>query len=101
MPTPKQDKARQKATEVRIALGNHRSRNANGVITTDETFTVQAFVERLGTTRSHLIDMRRRGLKVRKDGDKFVRITGIDYLEYLLSLPVAVLDPKEDDQSKD
>ena len=101
MRTPKQERSTKKATEVRIALGNHKSKNANVVITTDETFTVQAFVERLGTTRSHLIDMRRRGLKVRKDGDKFVRITGIDYLEYLLSLPVAVLDPKDEDHSND
>lgn len=92
MQTPAQERSTAKATAVRTALGNHRSRNANGVITADESFTVEAFVERLGTTRSHVIDMRRRGLKARKDGDKFVRILGSDYLDYLASLPVAVLD---------
>jgi hypothetical protein len=80
-----------KAVKVSKEKGHHRERNAMGVVSANEVFTTQAFIDRIGTTRSGLSEMRRRGLKARRDGGA-VRITGADYLEYLRSQPVAELD---------
>ncbi len=63
---------------------------ATGIVTSDESFTQDAFIERMGITRTQFNEMRRRGLVTRKDGGR-VRVLGSDYLEYLRQLPVATL----------
>jgi len=94
--TKAQQSAQKKATEVRKGLGNHKAASATGVIMANESFDLSAFIERLGTTRSAVSEMRRRGLKLRRDGGR-VRVLGSDYIAYLESLPEATLDdPVED-----
>ena len=95
--TAGQKKSQQQATRVRKAAGNHRSRSATGVIHAGEALTVPAFLERMGTTRSHLSEMRQRAKEMgvtlaRRDGGKNVVIHGADYLAYVAKLPEAVLD---------
>lgn len=60
-----------------------------GVITPDEVFTVDAFLERLGIERETFAKMRDRGLVARRDGGKYLRVLGSDYLNYVNSLPAA------------
>lgn len=87
-----------RANAVRRSEGNYRSREATGVIQADESFTQEAFLGRMGITRTKFNDMRRRGLVVRRDGGR-VMVLGSDYLRYLGSLPEAVLNDKPDRES--
>ena len=89
--TPGQLKSIKKATKTRKEAGNHKASLATGYVEASESFSIDGFIERLGTTRSGVSEMRRRGLIARKDGSR-VRILGADYLRYLESLPVAGLD---------
>ncbi|WP_397570613.1 hypothetical protein [Schlesneria sp. T3-172] len=89
--TPGQIKSIQKATKARKQSGNRKASAATGYVEAGESFSMEGFIERLGTTRSGVSEMRRRGLVVRKDGGR-VRVLGADYLKYLASLPVAGLD---------
>ena len=84
----------QKAVKTSTTKGHHRERNAAGIVRADESFSLKAFCDRIGTTKSGLSVMRRRGLKARRDGGR-VRILGTDYLEYLSTQPVAELDAKD------
>ncbi len=95
--TAGQKKSVKRATQVRRANGNHRSRAATGVVHAHEVMTVTAFLDRLGTTRAHLSDMRRRAKEMgvtlaRRDGGKNVVIHGADYLAYVAKLPEAELE---------
>lgn len=99
MPNPRskgQVANQRKAVESRRKNGNQHSTPAQFgcVIRADESFSVEAFIARIGTTRSGLSEMRRRGLKARKDGGKRVVILGSDYLDYIREQPVAELDEK-------
>lgn len=82
----------QQATETRRTKGNHKAREAEGVIHPGEIFTIDAFADRIGTTRTGLNEMRRRGMKARQDGPNRVRILASDYEEYLKNQPVAELE---------
>lgn len=84
----------QKAVNTSKTKGHHRERKAEGIVRADEAFSIKAFCDRIGTTKSGLSEMRKRGLKARKDGGR-VSITGADYLEYLRSLPVAELETRQ------
>ena len=88
--TPGQIASQKKATKIRKSNGNRRASSATGHVAPGEIFSVKAFIDRLGTTRSGLSEMRRRGLKSRQDGGR-VMILADDYLEYLKSQPVAEL----------
>jgi hypothetical protein len=81
----------ERATAARKAKGNYKSREATGVITAEESFTTDAFISRLGITRTQFNEMRRRGLVCRKDGGR-VKVTGADYIAYLQQLPEAKLN---------
>ena len=94
MATEKQERARQKATATRSKLGNHRAKNAMGVVRADEIFSIDAFAERIGTTRHGILEMRRRGLIARKCGENRVMILGSDYHDFLKSCVPAELAAK-------
>lgn len=66
----------------------NRSRkvSAMGAIQADLVYPQHVFCKLLGITRFAIRDMRKRGLKVRKDG-RYSVIRGSDYLEYVESLP--------------
>jgi hypothetical protein len=101
--TPGQIKSQKTATNVRRERGNRRTRSsmATGVISPGEIFTQQAFIDRIGTTRSGLCEMRRRGLVVRKNG-RSVYIRAADYDAYLAAQPAKLLDDQADgDASSD
>lgn len=89
--------SQKRATAVRRLQGNHRARSAAGVMRSDEVLTLSAFVERLGVTRAHVNEMRRRAKELgivlaRRDGGRNVLIHGADYLAYVAKLPEAELD---------
>ena len=100
--TPGQIKSQQTATKVRRERGNRRTRSnqATGVISPGEIFTQQAFIDRIGTTRSGLCEMRRRGLVVRKNG-RSVYIRAADYDSYLAAQPAKLLDDQSTDDGEE
>jgi len=79
-----------KADAVRRSLGKYKSKAASGVIDDSESFSIEAFCERLGCTRSAVTEMRKRGLIVRANGGKRT-ISGRDYNAYIQTLPPAEL----------
>lgn len=89
--TPGQVASQKKAAKTLRTHGHHCASAATGHLAPGEIFTVKAFIDRMGTTRSGLLEMRKRGLKARRDGGR-VRILADDYLEYLKNQPVAELD---------
>lgn len=98
--TPGQIKSQKTATKSRRERGNSRTRSsvATGVISPGEIFTQQAFIDRIGTTRSGLCEMRRRGLVVRKNG-RSVYIRAADYDAYLAAQPAKLLNDHADDDA--
>lgn len=64
-----------------------------GLVLPGISYPLKQFIELLGINRNTLIGMRRKGLKVRKDG-KYLVILGEDYHEYTKTLPVAEIKPR-------
>lgn len=58
------------------------------------SYPLKTFCQILGIDRHKLIEMRRKGLKARKDVRRLV-IRGEDYHEYTATLPVAEVAPKK------
>lgn len=69
-----------------------------GVMKADEVLTIDAFCERFKVTRIHVADMRRKGLIVRAESERNLRILGSDYHEFLKKQPVAELAPIESEE---
>lgn len=71
-----------------------------GVIERGKAYPQHIFCRLLGITRFAVRDMRKRGLKVRKDG-RYSLILGDDYLDYLSQRPTSdqVLQQKHESQS--
>lgn len=76
---------------VQEVVGKHRANFALGIVNDSESFTLDAFCDRIGCTRSALTEMRKRGLVVRSNGGKRV-ISGKDYNDYVRTLPAAELN---------
>ena len=79
-----------KARSVLKKHGAYKHNAASGVIESDKVYSLKAFVETLGTTESKVIEMRARGLKVKKNGTS-VFVTGRAYFDFIESLPDAAL----------
>ena len=94
--TPEQIAAQRRATAVRKVNGNRRAANAAGIIDANRSYTIPAFLAVMGTTRTGLSAMRRRGLLTRRNGDGRVEILGSEYLDCLKKQPVAKLDDDEE-----
>ncbi len=58
--------------------------------------TVDAFCRRMDVGRTHVTNLRRRGLPVRGEGGKFLRILSDDYIEFVKTLPVVPVKGDED-----
>lgn len=61
-----------------------------GEIDSSKSYSLDRFMDILGCNWHTFRDMRRRGLIVRKDGRKRIMIRGVDYNDYLASLPPEV-----------
>jgi hypothetical protein len=93
--TPGQQASLKKATEA-LKGGAKTSRpKHNGIISANEAYDIETFLQIVHTTRSGLSEMRRRGLKTRSEGGRRVWILGSEFLEYLKSQPVAELEQRE------
>lgn len=87
--------SRKKANTVRAEQGYPRMKAALGVVLDGESFTSEAFCDRLGITRSQLTEMRKLAEEIgvilaRKVGGR-VRFLGSDYLSFLKNCPEAKL----------
>lgn len=89
--TPGQIASQKRAVASLKKNGKRKSSSAPGVIEAGKSYSIPAFVETMGITRSALSAMRRRGLIARKNGEGRVEILGSDYHEYLRNQPVAEL----------
>ena len=86
------------ATKTNPKKSTNRSRKASamGTIQRDTVYPQHVFCKLLGITRFAVRDMRKRGLRVKKDG-RYSVIRGADYLDYVDRLPT--VDQKLHSQS--
>jgi hypothetical protein len=80
MKSPKPDDMTRAAALKALRVGS-------GVIDIGESFTAEAFCDRMAITSNQFRRMRDRGLKARKD-QRFIYVLGSDWFEYLSKLPV-------------
>jgi hypothetical protein len=89
--TPGQIASQKRAAASLKKNGKRHAATALGVVEAGKSYSIPAFIQTMGITRSALSAMRRRGLIARKNGEGRVEILGSDYHEYLKSQPIAEL----------
>ena len=82
---------RRRKAKAMKASGPARKTRHSGNMRADEVLTIDAFCERFKISRNHIVDMRRKGLVVRAESEKNLRILGSDYHDFLKTQPVATL----------
>lgn len=90
---------RAKVNKLRAKQGHPRMRAALGVVLDGESFTIDAFMDRMGITRDQVNELRRRaekmGVVLARGVGSRVWILGSDYLAFLRACPEAKLESKE------
>lgn len=78
------------------STGPAKKTRLTGEMRSDEILTIDAFCERFKVTRNHIIEMRKKGLIVRAESEKNLRIVGSDYHDFLRTQPKAELASAND-----
>ena len=83
-------------------MSSNDSKKADiGTIGPGLVFTIDGFCRRMDVGRTHVTNLRRRGLPVRGEGGKFLRILSDDYIEFVKSLPVVPVKGDDDSGAND